>query len=199
MIYYLLVLFLAMILVNSGVEHFLPYSDPKFTFDYNDPGYKTDYVGDVKLEDQDLKDWRMIKPTDPKRQKYLQFLSRLNDKFKESMPKTGVFRGTCDDTINEKIKQQVISDSFQELDKEISPDRRPYKREVSKKDKTKTLDCVGMSNELCETTNPYFYLIDSPYFPPPWILPTYKDIDYPKNTNLTCFNKNFSCCKSSLN
>ena len=196
MIYYLLFALLVVLLINSRNEHFVTYIDPKFTLDYDDPGYN---ITHKTLKDPYQNEPRIISPVDPRRQKYLQFLSTLNDKFKESMPKTGAYRGTCDDNLNEMIKNQVISDSFHELDKQESPDRRPYKREVSRTDKNNTLDCVGMSNELCETTNPYFYLIDSKSFPPPWTLTSYKDVDYPKHTNLTCFNKNFSCCKGSLN
>lgn len=182
----------------TPIENFVSYVDQKFTLDYNDSGYKIDYKDTKKLSDEESYDYMAIHSLDPNRQKYLRFLGRLNDKFKESMPITGSFRGTCDDNLNERIKKKVVSDVFFEFDQQVSNTRPKYKREVSKKDKSKTLDCVGISSELCETTNPYFYLIDSPYFPPPWTLDTYKDIDYPKNTNLTCFNKNFDCCKSSL-
>ena len=56
-------------------------------------------------------------------------------------------------------------------------------------------DCVNKANNLCEITNPYFYLSESQTFPAKWIGP-YKDTQLPKGTNLTCFNKIYDCCKS---
>lgn len=57
-------------------------------------------------------------------------------------------------------------------------------------------DCVNKANNLCEVTNPYFYLSESTTFPAKWIGP-YKDIPLPKSTHLKCFKKMYDCCKAS--
>jgi hypothetical protein len=113
------------------------------------------------------------------------------------MPKTGPFRGSCDDNLNQKIQKQVLGDIFDTMDK-TTKDIPHYKKEHSRTDPKRSYDCVGMASHVCETTNPYFYLSESKHFPPPWTVATYKSLDYPTNTNLNCFNKNFDCCKASL-
>ena len=66
------------------------------------------------------------------------------------------------------------------------------------KDKQKSIDCVAVASDICEFTNPYFYLSQSLYFPPPWTVNSFKNIEYQKNVDLSCFNKNYDCCRASL-
>lgn len=199
----LIVIYIFLLSNKSRTESFVNTNDPKFTLDYHDSGYDLQYTGKKILNDENVPVYLVVSGLDPNKQKYLQFLGNINDKFKSAMPKTGAFRGSCDDKINEQIQKGILEDVFNKQDIEFGKKQtdKPivYKKEKSKKNPIKSYDCVGVSNDLCETTNPYFYLSDSSHFPPPWTVSTYKNMDYPKNTNLNCFNKTFDCCKSSLN
>jgi hypothetical protein len=192
----LLYLFLFAQPIKLTVEKFVNTNDPKFTLDYNDDGYDLKYTGKKTLNDE-IVSKLVVSGLDPNKQKYLQFLGNINDKFKEYMPKTGTFRGSCDDKVNETIQKRVLAEVFEKQDSDKG--KGLYKREKSKIDPSKSYDCVGISSNLCETPNPYFYLSESTHFPPPWTIATYKNVDYPKVTNLKCFNKNLDCCRSSLN
>lgn len=180
-----------------NVEKFVNANDPKFTLDYNDDGYNLKYTGKKTLDDKRIPEYMVVSGLDPNKQKYLQFLGNINDKFKEYMPKTGTFRGSCDDKVNEAVQKRVLAEVFEKQNDDKS--KGFYKREQSKTDPSKSYDCVGISTNLCEAPNPYFYLSESTHFPPPWTIATYKNIEYPKVTNLKCFNKNLDCCRSSLN
>jgi hypothetical protein len=125
-----------------------------------------------------------------KRQKHLDFLGNLKNRFDELAPKTGGFRGSCDDKINAQLQKKVLNDVFTNLKQE----KVHYKID----NKQKGIDCVGIASDICEFTNPYFYLSQSLYFPPPWTVNSFKNIEYPKNVNLSCFNKNYDCCRASL-
>jgi hypothetical protein len=200
---------------NLKTEKFVNVYDPKFTLNYDDSGYDLNYNGGKIFET--VPKYLEVSGLDPNKQKYLQFLANINDKFKEYMPKTGSFRGSCDDKVNERIQKLVLEENFakreteykkqtdkkqtdkKQTDKKQTDRPYVYKREQSRTKPAISYNCVGISNDLCETTDPYFYLLDSSYFPPPWTVASYKNIDYPKNTNLSCFNKTFDCCKSSLN
>lgn len=201
--YIILILILIYLIINNWykskntVEKFISTIDPKFALDYNDSGYDLAYKGDTDLNDEKVPEYISVTGLDKNKQKYLQFLGDTNDKFKEYMPKTGTFRGSCDDKINEKIQKRILSEVFEKGGADKSTTL--YKTEHSRVDPNKSYDCVGISNNLCESVNPFFYLSDSTHFPPPWTVSTYKDIDYPKNTNLNCFSKTFDCCRSSLN
>lgn len=61
-------------------------------------------------------------------------------------------------------------------------------------DKSKN-DCLYKANHISEYTNPMFYLSETKYFPPRWIVKTYKDIPLPKHTNLKQWQNMFNCCK----
>ena len=180
-----------------NVEKFVNANDPKFTLDYNDDGYNLKYTGKKTLNDKKVPEYIVVSGLDPNKQKYLQFLGNINDKFKEYMPKTGTFRGSCDDKVNEAIQKRVLSEVFEKQNNDKT--KGFYKKEHSKTDPSKSYDCVGISTNLCEAPNPYFYLSESTHFPPPWTIATYKNVEYPKVTNLKCFNKNLDCCRSSLN
>jgi hypothetical protein len=195
--YILLIILLVIFCIIKSKEHFVQEPQINFTYDYNDIGYRLDYNQDLKLKQDPSTNTLVVSNIDPKRQRYLQFLSNINDKFKEAMPKTGPFRGSCDDNLNEQTQKRVLSQVFEKMNTE-NKDFPRYRTEHSKKDPKRGYDCVGMASHVCEMTNPYFYLSESNYFPPPWTVKTYKSIDYPTHTNLSCFNKNFDCCKSSL-
>jgi hypothetical protein len=129
-----------------------------------------------------------------KPQKQLDFLKSVKIRFDELSPKTGAFRGSCNDKINAQLQKKVLNDVFTNLKQE----KVYYKTEFSKNNKQVGVDCVAVASDICEFTNPYFYLSQSLYFPPPWTVNSFKNIEYPKNINLSCFNKNYDCCKSSL-
>ena len=136
-----------------------------------------------------------IEKLDLKKQRYLMYLDKLNDEYIEKMPKTdSVFKGTCDNKLNEKIQKEALKSVYSKID---DKDYKKYKLETEGT-QGNTLDCVGISSYLCEYTNPYLYLSESKYFPPQWLVKTYKDISLPTNVDLNCYNKTNDCCKWSL-
>lgn len=138
-------------------------------YDYNDLGYN---ISSLDLKKEHVPDH--LKVSILKRQKHLDLLGNIKDRLDQSYVK-----GSCD-----ARDAQVLNNVFKNLQKE--------------KDKTKAIDCVAMASDICEFTNPYFYLSQSLYFPPPWTVNSFKNIEYQKNVNLSCFNKNYDCCRSSL-
>jgi hypothetical protein len=138
-------------------------------YDYND------LTGSTLL---DLKKERVpdhLKVSGLKRQKHLDLLGNIKDRLDQLNVK-----GSCDNKINAQVENQALNNVFTNLQKE--------------KDKTNAIDCVAMASDICEFTNPYFYLSQSLYFPPPWTVNSFKNIEYQKNVNLSCFNKNYDCC-----
>lgn len=142
-------------------------------YDYNDLGYN---VSPLDLKKEHVPDH--LKVSILKRQKHLDLLGNIKDRLDQSYVK-----GSCD-ARDAQVKNKVLNNVFKNLQKE--------------KDKTKAIDCVAMASDICEFTNPYFYLSQSLYFPPPWTVNSFKNIEYQKNVNLSCFNKNYDCCRSSL-
>lgn len=139
---------------------------------YQDP-YKS-YVLDEKLPQQ----------------RYLTFLENIYSEFKN---KTKNF-----DKLTDTMENWILFPVYKKWD-EKTPDKLPYKKEFNKKGDI-SIDCTALSNHLCQFTDPNFYIpSDRVYAPPPWLLKSYKDLEYPKQTNLKCFNQNSSCCKKSLN
>lgn len=168
---------------NTVTESFINYNDPAYSLIVKD------------YSPSDIPEH--LKVSNLKHQKYLSFLGNLKDRFDQLAPKTGPFRGSCDHKVNQDIQKKVLNDVFIDLEnKQLSLPK--YKKEFSKNNKGQGIDCVGISSDICETTNPYFYLSESINFPPPWTVNSFKNIEYPKNVNLTCFNKNHDCCKEAL-
>lgn len=56
--------------------------------------------------------------------------------------------------------------------------------------------CIEDSIKICEFSNPYSYISNSKYFPAPWLIKSYKNIEYPKSININCFNTISNCCKN---
>lgn len=55
--------------------------------------------------------------------------------------------------------------------------------------------CVYKANQLSEYTNPKLYLSSSNvYFPPRWLIKTYKNTPLPKSTNLKLWTDMYNCC-----
>ena len=108
-----------------------------------------------------------------KEQKYLDFLDFVRNKTSPS----------C--SIREVIPdKQVLQNAFSNI----------YGNE--EKNKFHKDNCVNISTDICETTSP-FMLIYQRSFPPPWLLNTYKNINYQKETNLKCYKNIYDCCKTS--
>lgn len=119
-------------------------------------------------------------------QRYLSYLSDVNDAFQEAIPRTGPFKGTCDDTINKIAENKALKSAY---DKMMS-DKTKFNGELFEKD-----HCVTLANWVCEFTDPNMYLSESLYFPPRWIVPTLAKMKLPKSTSLSCFNTNLNCCR----
>lgn len=175
-IYFLMVLVCLLYFINVKTEMFKNY-------DYNDLNYKVSPL-DLKKEHvpyplthSALSVPDHLKVSILKRQKHLDLLGNIKDRLDQSYVK-----GSCDARDARVVENEVLNNVFKNLQKE--------------KDKTKAIDCVAMASDICEFTNPYFYLSQSLYFPPPWTVNSFKNIEYQKNVNLSCFNKNYDCCRS---
>lgn len=139
---------------------------------FNQDQYKS-YVFDEKLKSQE----------------YLSFLENVYSEFKK---KTKTI-----DKLTDDIENDILSPIYKKWD-ENTPNKTIYKKELNKKGEL-SIDCTALSNHLCQYTDPNFYISsDRVYAPPPWLIKSYKDLEYPKQTNLKCFNENFACCKKSL-
>lgn len=119
-----------------------------------------------------------------KGQRYLSFLDDLNTDFKGRLPKTGPFRGTCDDKLNKAIEKLSLKAVF---DKNIDERglRADFKRDP----------CVAISNYLCEFTDPNMYLTES-QMPPRWLMKSLKDAPLPMHVDIACYNKTYNCCRA---
>lgn len=123
-------------------------------------------------------------------QRYLTFLENMYSEFKNKTKNI--------DKLTDTIENEILFPVYKKWD-ENTPDKPMYKKEFNKKGDV-SIDCTALSNHLCQFTDPNFYIpSDRVYAPPPWLLKSYKNLEYPKQTNLKCFNQNSSCCKKSLN
>lgn len=122
-------------------------------------------------------------------QRYLTFLENMYSEFKNKTKNI--------DKLNDSIENNILFPVYKKWD-ENTPNKPIYKKEINKNGDI-SIDCTALSNHLCEFTDPNFYIPSNRvYAPPPWLLKTYKDLEYPKQVNLKCFNQNSSCCKKSL-
>ena len=98
----------------------------------------------------------------------------------------------------DKINNLMKKSRNEDLDKMQTFDlENSYNELKNSNDKFKKDSCVSISSELCEFTNPYFYLPETTNVPPPYLLKTFKDLTLPKDVDLNCFNTMFNCCKNS--
>lgn len=124
-----------------------------------------------------------------KPQEYLTFLENVYSEFKKKTKNI--------DKLTDNIENEILSPIYKKWD-ENTPNKTIYKKEINKKGEP-SIDCTALSNHLCQFTDPNFYIpSDRVYAPPPWLIKSYKDLEYLKQTNLKCFNQNFACCKKSL-
>lgn len=101
-------------------------------------------------------------------QTYLNFLQKVYDQFKI------VTKKNCSPKLTDEMKNEILNPVYNAKNKN---------------------DCVNISQQLCEFTDPNFYISsDKSYLPPPWLIKSFKNIEYPKQTNLHCFNENMNCC-----
>jgi hypothetical protein len=107
-----------------------------------------------------------------RQQKFLTYLSSLNDIYKSKIKKLSK-KEICNDKINEKIQIDAV-------------------RQVFNTPKNK-MECIIKASEVCEFTDPNLYLSETT-FPLGWI----KDVELPKNVDLSCFNQNYDCCYNTL-
>lgn len=140
---------------------------------FNQDPYKN-YISEEKLQDQT----------------YLTFLENVYTEFKDKTKSI--------DKLTDQTENDILSPVYKKWD-ENTPNKPAYKKDFNKKGDV-SIDCTALSNHLCQFTDPNFYIpSDRVYSPPPWLLKTYKNLEYPKQVNLKCFNQNSSCCKKSLN
>jgi hypothetical protein len=129
---------------------------------------------------------QLLIPTTTKKQRYLSFLDNLNVRFKSNLPKTGPYRGTCDDKLNQTLQNKSLNDVFN------SEIKNNDLEESFRKD-----PCVAVSNYLCEFTDPNMYLSES-QMPPRWIMKSLKDQPLPSHVDIHCFNRIYNCCRQII-
>lgn len=123
-------------------------------------------------------------------QRYLRYLSDINDKFQQEIPKTGPFKGSCDDTINKLAENKALRYAHDKM----FNDRSKFGDNIFERD-----PCVTLANYVCEFTDPNMYLSETANFPPRWTVKTLAKTPLPKHTNLNCFNSTLNCCRRSQN
>lgn len=121
-----------------------------------------------------------------KPQRYLTFLSNVNDSLKSQMPKTAAFRGSCDDKVNERVQNESLKDAYTKLDTD-----GVLKAQFSRD------PCIAYAHHLCQFTDPSLYLTETKTMAPRWLVNTYKNQELPTHVSLNCFNSNYNCCKRS--
>uniref|UniRef100_A0A6C0H770 Uncharacterized protein n=1 Tax=viral metagenome TaxID=1070528 RepID=A0A6C0H770_9ZZZZ len=141
--------------------------------------------GENNYEDN-YKNYKLDNFTSVKPQRYLTFLSDVNDSLKSQMPRTGAYRGSCDDKLNERIQNEALTDAYTKLD-----GGGILKAQFARD------PCFIYANHLCELTDPSLYLVESKIMAPRWLVNTYKNQALPTHVSLNCFNSNYDCCKRS--
>lgn len=130
---------------------------------------------------------QLLIPTTTKKQRYMSFLDELNKNFKNKMPHTGIFRGTCDDKLNQALQNQSLNEVFKNQI-QVNKLQDDFKRDP----------CTAVSNYLCQFTDPMMYLSES-HMPPRWMMNSLKDEPLPSQVDTSCFNRTYNCCRKSNN
>jgi hypothetical protein len=123
-----------------------------------------------------------------KDQRYLSFLSNVNENFKSKAPKTGAFRGSCDDRINTQIQLKALHEEYSRIQ---GTEHSRIHGGNNGGD-----PCVSVANYLCEFTHPNMYLSET-QMAPKWLMKSLKDVSPPTHINLSCFATNYDCCKNA--
>ena len=71
---------------------------------------------------------------------------------------------------------------------------KQYTKENISKDKIGIRQCIEKSSQICTFSIPYSFISNSNTFPAPWLINTYKNVDYPRQTNIPCVNFISNCC-----
>ena len=140
-------------------------------------------------------------------------LNQAFNKISSSYPDLIMFKSNeKNDYIKPEINRTSISDEMKySNDRYISKIDPSLKTQNNKKniqnmkyqddlnystEKDDDLDaCVYKANQLSEYTNPKLYLSSSNvYFPPRWLIKTYKNTPLPKSTNLKLWTDMYNCC-----
>ena len=151
-----IIIVIAYITLNHSVEHFVTGDKSKLLIDpYNR----------YTIDD----------PTKLHPQRYLDFLSTMNDIYVSKVPSSNTFRGSG---LTNGLENEILKDVYNN----VIIDSKPHKD-----------TCLST---LCEMTDPLMYLPQRSY-PPKWLIKSLRDIPPPKYTNMSCFASNYACCKSS--
>lgn len=124
----------------------------------------------------------LLIPATTKKQRYLSFLDDLNVNYKNKLPQTGPYRGTCDDKLNQVLQNKSLQEVF---DNQINDNNL--------QDEFKRDPCIAVSSYLCQFTDPMMYLSES-RMPPRWAMRSLKDEPLPYHVDISCFNKTYNCC-----
>jgi hypothetical protein len=129
-----------------------------------------------------------------KQDKFMNFLENINNSLQDD------FKLKTKDT--EKIKINALNYAFDKEPNYNSVQLDTISRLTSKdpsifNSQVDIDKCVTKADLLCQRTNPYLYLNDATKFPPRWIGP-YKNTQLLKETNLSCWNDIYNCCKKNI-
>ena len=128
-----------------------------------------------------------------KKQIYLNFLGNLYDNYKIKKSKVPV-EDICNPAIQELLENEALKDTYSKY----STNTENTKTENIIVPNVHKDKCISIANYLCDTTDPSLYMSENPYFPPRWLVNTYKNTPAPNMTNLNCFKTNYMCCKKSM-
>ena len=127
--------------------------------------------------------------------RYMNFLIDLNDNFKKQIKSSGGIKSLCDIDVKNAVESKTLNDAFSKIPVNI-PKSEMYEEKNQNNINSSLDSCVYQANNLSELTNPMLYLTSGHiYFPPRWLVKTYKNTPLPKNTDLKKWNSLYHCCK----
>ncbi len=127
----------------------------------------------LPLEDSYIEQRILVKGHE---QRYLDFLFNVNKQLDTNIK--GVFKGSCNDTVNKQTQNKVLNTAYENL-KTTTPIN--FSKDP----------CVSLASNLCEYTDPTLYISQTNF---PLGL---RNTPAPKHTDLYCFSENYACCRQA--
>lgn len=121
----------------------------------------------------------------PKKHKYLEFLYDVTEDFKNKSPKTGAFRGSCDEKVNTKVQNTVMHAAYSKLHNNSNTEAATSRQR-----------CQNAAVELCNYTHPYMH-VNQTGFAPRWLLKSLDNEPLPQQLDLACYASHYGCCMNA--
>lgn len=137
---------------------------------------------------------------------HMNFLGDLNDSFKHHLDDAAKGKNyaikqkvLCDDHVKMDVQNKALDDAFSKVQsdgKQVFDSSIFYDSgSIDFTDNSKS-KCLYQAYSLSQFTNPLLYLSETK-FPARWIGP-YKNIPFPKHTNLKQWSDMYNCCKKNV-